>query len=132
MNPVGFGNETDTLLRARRSQVYEDGLPVFSRDACPDVLFKILTVVNFLPSIALTKVQGVVVRERSEEKFSLIHDFPLLIVIRRRRVAAMTFVDKEGATKREKRWPTQEDTTRCCPQAIFVSPKCAVTMAFVE
>ena len=66
MNPVGFGNETDTLLRARRSQVYEDGLPVFPRDACPDVLFKILTVVNFLPSIALTKVQGVVVRERSE------------------------------------------------------------------
>ena len=97
MNPLGFGSDTETLQRARRSQVSEDGLPVFSRDACPDVLFKILSVVNVLPSIAQTRVQGVVVRELSEENFSLIHDVPLPNVIRRRRVPAMTFVDNTAA-----------------------------------
>ena len=132
MNPLAFGGETDELLRQRRTQTSSDDLPAFCRDWCPPLLLDILPHVDVWPDAAIKNPVGAQVRELSDVQYSLIYDLPLPVIIRRRRIALIVLAENGLSSQRTRHWPVRSDIERACPQAIFVSRQCAVTMAFVE
>ena len=132
MNPLAFGGVTEELLRRRRTQSTTDDLPAIPRDSCPAVLFDLLPQVEIWPAVAREKPEGAVVCELSEVNCSLIRDLPLPVIVCRRRIALITLVDNGLCTQRTRQWPARADIDGSCPQTIFVSRRCAVTMALVE
>ena len=70
--------------------------------------------------------EGAMVRELSEV------NLPLPIIVCRQRFALIAFADNGLCTQRTRPWLVRADIVRSCPQTLFVSRQCTVTMEFVE
>ena len=129
MNPLSFGLEDADSVAGRRA-VQGAELPVFTRSCCHPALLDALRVVEVVHSPPHR--EGQVVKVLDQENFTLLHDMPLPVVIRRRRVSVMNLAPSGRSTLRECFWPDRSDIERVVPEAIFVSRQCLVTMRFVE
>ena len=123
MTPFDLSPELDLYAGDTQIECKSGYEKLFSCSHCDPRLISIMRVVDVYPDLGGRPTSVI------DKHQSLMYDIPLPVIIRRYRLQT---ADGTSHAQRVRSWAIEKDVVSAVPEAIFLSAKTCVTMAFAE